>query len=372
MKLSTLFLGLLLTSVCCFVACDYDVDSDDVEFAKTLELPDVPFPYDNALTNKPNHFIGSGNFNSPFIEEEELPLSKITNEKATLGRVLFYDKQLSLNNSVACATCHNQSKGFADPVAFSRGIEGKLTSRNSMTIVNTAFSSKFFWEATGEPIEQQVLKPVKNHIEMGIEEPADLEEKLQRIPYYAALFESAFGTTDVTEERIGDALAQFLNSMVSYDTKYDKGKLHDSFSNFNDLEMVGLNIFRQSCENCHLEPNFAAQGWRTIANIGLDKDYSDQGVGQGHFKIPTLRNIAFTAPYMHDGRFNTLEEVIDHYNEGVQDHPVLDWALKNPLNFNEPIRFNWNAAEKKALIAFLHTLTDEQMLTDQKFSNPFK
>ncbi len=320
-----------------------------------LVYPSVPFgnePDPNFFTNLVN------------------PDNPLTNEGATLGRVLFYDGHLSKNNLIACGSCHVQSKGFADPERFSRGFKLGSTTRNSMALSNLSMLRSYFWDSRANKLEEQVMMPIQNHIEMGIEKLELLPNKLSHVPYYPALFGAAFGDTEITEERIRFALAQFLRSMVSGNSRYDQG-LADAFADFNPLEKMGKDLFtgwnsRAGCVNCHNRRLF--EGWGP-ENIGLDVVSEDEGAGFGRFKVPSLRNIAVTAPYMHDGRFNTLEEVIDHYDHGVQPHPWLSWALRD---YNGPKRLDLTELEKKALVAFLETLTDEQYLTDPKFSDPFK
>ncbi|MEM8909254.1 MAG: cytochrome c peroxidase, partial [Bacteroidota bacterium] len=234
--------------------------------------------------------------------------------------------------------------------------------------------------------ENQVLMPIKDHIEMGIENLTDLEQKLGRIAYYPALFSNAFGSDEITSDRIASAMAQFIRSIVSYNTKYDRGQA-DAFSNFTDLERRGFTIFTQAeCDGCHGTQNF---GGIEAANIGLEMNYADKGIGDllgsdqfnGSFKVPSLRNVALTAPYMHDGRFATLEEVIQHYSEAIVAHPNLDFRLTTQSGngwsdirpSNSPIlHFEFTPLEVEALIAFLHTLTDDVLTTDEKYSNPFR
>ncbi len=291
---------------------------------------------------------------------------QINSEMATLGRVLFYDRHLSKNNSTSCGTCHIQRLAFADGKQFSTGLNGKQTSRNSMAIANCVSQDQFFWDIRARDLEKQVMMPIENHVEMGIENLESLPEKLAELNYYPALFNLAFGSEDITEEGISKALAMFLTSMVSKNSRFDREKFN-GFSNFTSKELLGKELFegKALCKNCH--SNSILGGWGT-ANIGLDLTYEDQGVANGSFKIPSLKNISETAPYMHDGRFNTLEEVVNHYNEGIQNHPSLSWHLRD---YNGPFRLGLTELEKIALVAFLNTLTDHQYLTDEKYSDPF-
>ena len=366
-----------------------------------LVAPNLPAtPYDYATLNLPVGAFPASAFNNfgfidgdiffPDINRGEF--LDITNEKATLGRVLFYDKHLSLNNSISCGSCHHQDKGFADGQQFSIGFEGKVTERNSMAIVNPITQNNLFWDSRSFSIADLSLKPVQNHIEMGMEDLDYLKDKLQAIDYYPALFKEAFGTSDITSENISQAISAFVGSITTNQSKFDEG-LQTNFTNFNDLEKLGHQIFnseKAKCGTCHSNNLFAADdnpggeygggdifnpttnndNPRGTTNIGLELEYADNGRGDGKFKIPSLRNVALTGPYMHDGRFKTLEEVIDHYSEGIKPHKDLDKKFKNDRG--DVIHLNLSSVEKTALIAFLHTLTDYEMIKDPKYSDPFK
>ncbi|MEO0341177.1 MAG: cytochrome c peroxidase, partial [Bacteroidota bacterium] len=247
----------------------------------------------------------------------------------------------------------------------------------------------FFWDERAATLEDQVLMPIQDHIEMGMT-LEELVPKLQEEDYYHILFERAYGDSIVTSERISLALAQFVRSMVSYQSKYDqglemaRGNAQNGLPNFTALENLGMQLFNgPNCGVCHTTPLQIGIG---AQNNGLDAQTTDEGLGavtrnprdDGKFKSPSLRNIAVTGPYMHDGRFATLMEVVEHYNSGVQAHPNLDPRLRaggpggpgGPMN-NQPRRLNLTEEEKQALVAFLETLTDEVLLTDEKFSDPF-
>ncbi len=326
-----------------------------------VKLPATPYNYSNY--DLPDHLRFSMRIRFDTTGE-----NRLSDEKATLGRVLFYDTKLSLSNSTACASCHFQKNGFADPNQFSEGHRGELTTRNSMAISNMGFQTLMFWDARANNLPEQVLMPIENHVEMGMEVREKLPAKLAKVDYYPALFTSAFGDETITPERISTALAQFLSSMVSVQTKFDEG-FPDGFSNFSALEFNGRELFENKarCSSCHHGQLFNSS-W-IVTNIGLDKVYTDNGAGFGNFKVPSLRNIELTAPYMHDGRFQTLEEVIEHYNSGIQRHPALDWNLRD-LQGN-PMKLNLDDYEKTALIAFLKTLTDVEFTKDVRFSDPF-
>jgi cytochrome c peroxidase len=341
--------------------------------ARTLHLPEKPYHYANI--DLPAHFktpLARRFDNTP----DDNP---VTDQGATLGRVLFYDTRLSANNTVSCASCHVQKNGFVDPNRASKGFEGKRTDRHAMSLVSLRYSprGRFFWDERANTLEEAVLVPIQSKLEMG-QDLGRLTKVLAGDKHYPELFRKAFGDNKITRERIARALAQFLRSMVSYSSKYDKGRakagsVRDDFENFTVKENRGKALFLSNCAICHLPGQDAHFVMITPANNGLDADHksTDGGVGDitlnggqiGLFKSPSLRNVERTAPYMHDGRFDTLEKVIDHYGKGVQRHPNLDPRVRR-LNFTE--------SEKAALVAFLKTLTDQEFLTDPKFSDPFQ
>ncbi len=358
-----------------------------------LNLPETPFDYASLLL--PNHFTTN-------VPGQPLPTSingtdntpadnPITNEGATLGRVLFYDKKLSANGTISCASCHKQERGFSDDAILSIGFDGGTTGRHSMTLINSRFyqRGRFFWDERAATLEEQVLMPFQDPVEMGM----TLEEVVAAVEeqdFYPELFEKAFGTTEITPERISKALAQFVRSIVSYSSKYDEGRALSSspganFPNFTAEENLGKNLFFQTipngggaCFGCHTTEAFISAN-PGPQNNGLDlASTTDIGAGAvfpnpifiGRFKTTSLRNIELTAPYMHDGRFSTLEEVVEHYNSGIQAHPTLSPALTD-LN-GDPVQLNFTEAEKAALVAFLKTLTDNSVANEEKWSNPFK
>ena len=317
----------------------------------------------------------------PILGQDNTPAhNPVTDAGATLGRVLFYDKRLSLNQSISCASCHQQAHGFSDPAKFSVGFDGGLTGRNSMGLANARWYLRraFFWDERAATLEIQVLQPIQNAVEMGMSLPV-LETRLAAEPFYADLFTRAFGTSAVTSDRIARALAQFVRSIVSTSAKYDAG-VTSNFANFTAQEALGRQIYNgqvgnATCLACHGTDNFVPGPG--INNNGLENPYTDKGLGEvtgrpqdeGLFKVPSLRNIAFTAPYMHDGRFATLEEVVEFYNSGITAHPNLSPPLRN--GNGTPRRLNLTAAQKAALAAFLRTLSDTSLPTDARFSDPF-
>ncbi|MBC7816615.1 MAG: cytochrome-c peroxidase [Planctomycetaceae bacterium] len=325
----------------------------------------------------------------------------LTNAGAALGRVLFYDTQLSRNNTVSCAACHDQRKGFSDPKPLSVGFEGGRTSRNSMGLANLRYTNLhharpgFFWDERAATLEAQVLMPIQDRIEMGME-LKELEAKLQKLPYYPPFFAAAFGTPEVTSDRLAKAVAQFLRSMVALDAKFDRaadaagGNYSTAFDKFTDQENLGKSLFidgiggvaEMGCAHCHIPPTFSMP---KAFNNGLDLKSKDQGLGaldrpsnepftpsnDGKFKASSLRNIALTAPYMHDGRFKTLEEVVEHYSRGVHPHENLGLAFGEQQGEGATTGFQLTGEQKAALVAFMKTLTDETLISDPKFSDPF-
>lgn len=375
-----------------FSSCNDDQGTYEPIEENFLNLPNQPFDYVNL--NLPTHFIAN-------VPGQPLPTSingidntpsdnPITNDGATLGRVLFYDKKLSANGTIACASCHKQDKGFSDDAVLSIGFDGGETGRHSMTLINSRYyqRGRFFWDERAATLEEQVLMPFQDPVEMGM----TLEEvvsTVQEQPYYPELFEKAFGSEEINSDRISKALAQFVRSIVSYSSKYDQGRSMSAspganFSNFTAEENLGKNLFFQTipngggaCFGCHTTEAFVSAN-PGPQNNGLDlMSIDDLGAGavftnpifEGRFKTTSLRNIELTAPYMHDGRFATLEEVVEHYNSGIQNHPTLSPALTD-TNGN-PVRLNFTQAEKAALVAFLKTLTDTTVSTEEKWSDPF-
>jgi cytochrome c peroxidase len=352
-----------------------------------LDALDLPFPpYDYANPDLPPHF------EAPRVQAfNNTPTTNpTTNDGATLGRVLFYDTSLSANETTACASCHRQELAFTDDTALSLGFDGGETGRNSMHLANVAYyeRGRFFWDERAATLEEQVLMPIQDPVEMGM----TLEDLLLRVeaqPYYPELFERAFGDEAITTDRISKALAQYVRSIVSYQSRYDEGLAQVGvpvvdFPNFTPQENLGRQLFfspQGNCAVCHLTndgppgpgtppPNDAIFFVRDPVNNGLDATTTDEGVGDGAFKSPSLRNIALSGPFMHDGRFATLEQVVAHYDSGVQPHPNLDPRLRGPDG--QPQRLNLTAEERAAIVAFLGTLTDEALLEDPKYADPFR
>jgi cytochrome c peroxidase len=312
----------------------------------------------------------------------------LIDKKITLGRVLFYDKHLSLNNAVSCGSCHKQQFAFADNTPLSRGFEGKMSSRNSLPIQNllqlnsltpiqnTSFIiGSLLWDSREVSLKQMVLRPVNNHIEMGIKDMNALTEKLNALSYYNGLVNDAYETDVITPEIIAESLSWFLASIRSDSSRFD---LHNTNNGtLTALELQGMNLFttKYDCVSCHM-PFQPYNGNIGGSDIGLDLTPTDIGMAavgtgkSGAFRIPNLHNVGVTAPYMHDGRFQSLDEVLDHYSHGIQPSAQLDERLKGADD--KPLRMNISSSEKKALIAFLNSMTDYTMLTNSNYSNPFK
>lgn len=368
-------------------------------------VPDLPETLDNySNVTLPNHFLVNGfpgnARQNAVIDNDNTPAGNpVTDAGATLGRVLFYDRKLSANETVSCASCHQQSHGFSDPDRLSIGFEGGETRRHSMGLANARFyeSGKFFWDERAATLEDQVLQPIQDHVEMGLT-LAELVSVVEREDYYGPLFIDAFGDPEVTTDRISRALAQFVRSILSFTAKYDEGRALvnsplDPFPNFTPQENAGKNLFMRpipgtqaSCVACHMGEAFISpasfnsppNATTNATNNGLQAASTDDfGVLEAtmnmaddfKFKVPSLRNISARPPYMHDGRFATLQQVIGFYSNGIQNHDNLSPILRNPNG--TPVRFNFNQRQRGEMLAFLNTLTDDAMMTDPKFSDPF-
>lgn len=370
-----------------FFSCqeEQDIDLDPgvytaAEFSvisNQLNLPESPFAY------------GFGN--------SEIGI--MTDHKATLGRVLFYDTKLSSDGKVACASCHQQSLAFADDEPFSIGPDGKLTERNSISlgslrsfgahykiIENTDKSNALFWDERAGTIKEQLEQTINNPAEMNMD-VKDIADLVQETDYYNILHRKAFQSETVTEDNVLESIEAFINSISSTSTNLEQnilGQLNfingDYVTGASGYEL-GLNLFKDHCNSCHTTSlhhflDVEESKRITSANNGLDLKSSDLGrymvtqkeEDKGIFKIPGLHNIALTGPYMHDGRFATLEEVVDHYSEGITNNANLHPLLQKG---DEALRLNLSDEEKNALVEFLGLLTDEELTTEEKWSNPF-
>lgn len=334
-------------------------------------------------------------FTAPFVFGRfQIPASNpLTAEAVELGRRLFYDPRLSADNTVSCASCHKQHLAFTDGLETGVGISGKPLAFNSMSLANLLWGPRLlFWDGRSTSLEEQALMPVQHADEMA-QDLDLLVLELQADSHYRELFDIAY--SELSASAIGRALAAFERTLVSANSRYDQFLRGDI--TLNDKEEWGRKLFMAhpdvkaslrggNCIDCHSQ--FLTGGFKMrydgFSNNGLDEEQDlSPGLGQttgnpahrGLFKVPTLRNITVTAPYMHDGRFSTLEDVLDHYNEGIKWSSTLSPLIAEADNVNKKalsrISLNLSENEKKAIIAFLHTLTDDEFLSAEKFSDPF-
>lgn len=330
-----------------------------------------------AVYDKTPYAISYGSFPPAPIAQD----NQLTFETVKLGRMLFYEKALSGNNTLACAGCHRQDAAFSDTEQFSTGILGLKGKRQAMAIFNLAYhTNEFFWDGRAHLLRHQSLKPIQDTLEMFDNLP-NVVSKLSAMKKYSDQFLRAFGSREITDTRISLALEQFMNSILSNQSKYDqylagKATLTPSEENGRKLFFQEYNQFFPSlsgaeCAHCHSGFNFTNNDYM---NNGLDTDASitDKGrenvthntADRAKFKVPSLRNIELTPPYMHDGRFNTLEEVVEHYNSGLKASSYIDPALDNTRHTG--LRLSTN--QKKDLVNFLKTLTDYSLAKNTAYS----
>ncbi len=342
-------------------------------------LPETPYAYTDITMPRhvkltdPGTGYGTGTVTTTSFDF-------IDDDVATLGRVLFYDKKLSALENISCGSCHAQKFSFADNASFSEGVNN-LTKRNSMQLNDIGWTDNksFFWDMSESNLHEMITLPLKDENEIG----ADINEiaiKLSATDYYPELFTNAFESPEIDEEKIVEALVHFMSSMTTFNSRFDQ-EAQKNFIGYTPAERVGKNLFATACGQCHTQGNSTAGDVSSLEFIsqnpshftnGLPTLENEDDLGAGSwapgyerlFKIPTLRNIELTGPYMHDGRFETLEEVIDHYSEGVESN---EWQTIIPEN-----GFGFTTNEKTNLLAFLKTLTDKTFINDIKFSNPFE
>lgn len=418
MKKAVYLFGLLVLAAACSKKDDLHVEETPYEdailqrenFRKYLNLPEnAPLSYQRKLPN--------------YLRSLGMEAQPVNDWKATLGRVLFYDKNLSSDRTVSCASCHRQSLAFSDNRTVSMGIGGQLGTRNSQPLANVAsFSGHYrsmsglaapmlLWDNRALGVEEQAKIAFENPHEMNLTMPQVLDRIRER-PYYQYIWGTIYGDFEPKEAQVLECLAEFVGAMGSQNSKLDVGleaaqgqldalDFPDTFNivtvyygdpsqppvvvdtvviprpgipNLTPSENEGRKLFVANCTKCHaalrpVQEVFAACN-------GLDASYKDPGLGGltgnpadvGVFKSPSLRNIALTAPYMHDGRFKTLEEVVNFYSTGVQDHANLHPALRRDGN----LKLNLTPQQKADLVAFLKTMTDQSVTWDTRFSNPFK
>jgi cytochrome c peroxidase len=311
----------------------------------------------------------------------------LTVEGVALGRQLFYEKALSLDNSISCASCHRQELAFTDGLARARGVGGALSPRSAMSLANLMWEPKLTWDGAASTLETQARIPIEKQVEMHQSLAAGVA-KLQQLAIYPPMFHKAFGSSTLTEENTLKALAQFERTLISSNSRFDQFR-NGNRTALSSVEQQGLVLFVThpdgpagirggNCNDCHAGNLQTDHAFR---NNGLDATFTDLGLGaltglptdNGKFRVPSLRNIALTAPYMHDGRFATLEDVLDHYNEHmVMNSPNVDPLLLN--GSNDPrgpgYALSLTATEKTKIIAFLHTLTDSTFIQDPRFAKP--
>ena len=351
----------------------------------------------------PSSLLSYANQNVPsYILKDNTRTNPISDEKATLGRVLFYDKNLSIDNTIACASCHKQAFAFGDTAVASKGVQGGLTLRHSMRLVNARFSeeAKFFWDERAATLEIQTTTPIQDHAEMGFSGQngrpnlSALLTKLSNLDYYQELFQLAYGSPQVTEQRIQESLANFIRSMQSFDSKYDQGRAQvpndgAPFPNFTAQENLGKQLFLSppnfdltgnriaggvGCQACHRAPEFDIDP--NSRNNGIIRRISNTGGPDlGVTRAPSLRDVVNAAgevngPLMHTGGFNSLQNAIGHYNtiDVVAGNTNLDPRL-SPRGTGQNL--NITPTEREALVAFLKTLTGREIYTHEKWSNPF-
>jgi len=304
----------------------------------------------------------------------------LTQEGVALGRILFYDNKLSGNNKISCASCHLPEKAFSDGVALSNiGVSGKPLHRNAPALINMAWMNKgLFWDGGSTNLESQAFAPLSSPDEMS-QNLIELVEELKADPVYPKLFQKAF-QHEISSVLIAKALAQFQRSFVSANSRYDRFKRKQPGISLSPLEVEGLQLVQQHCQGCHTGELFTDNDYR---NNGLDADFSNdqfEGVFQGRFRIsyspadlgkfktPTLRNILLTAPYMHDGRFNTLTEVLDHYSDGVKISATTDPLVMRKSGNTAGIPLS--NADKQKILAFLVALTDSSFINHPQLVKP--
>jgi cytochrome c peroxidase len=311
----------------------------------------------------------------PIIEEIEItypdyfpaPVYDFTNNQFTqkrflLGKKIFFDKQLSSDGTISCNSCHAQTHGFADHnVSFSLGVNGAIGSRNSPSIANMIWSPYFMWDGGVNHIEVFSVAPITNPDEMH-ETMSNVLSKLNSNIQYRKLFKEAYGSDLITDHLLLKAITLFMSKIISCNSKYDK--MRQGKVEYNSMENEGYDLFKQKCASCHTEPLFTNY---QFINNGIDSVFTDLGRAKitfnnedrGKFKVPSLRNIELTYPYMHDGRFWSLEQVLNHYRSGIRNSETLHPTLTNGIEITE--------LEQQKIISFLRTLTDYNLMGDPLF-----
>lgn len=307
-------------------------------------------------------FVVPTNFPAPVYNFED---NKLTKAGFELGKKLFYDSRLSADKSISCGSCHQQFAGFAQlDHNVSHGVNNCLGKRNAPVLFNLAWQKEFFWDGGAKNLEIVPINAITDPCEMGTS-LTDIVTILNTTSPYPQLFAMAFGSSTITSQQVLKAFSQFMINMISANSKYDKVMRGPQKNTFSADELHGYTLFKEKCAACHTEPLFTNLSYR---NNGLDLKSVDLGrktitelpSDEGKFKVPTLRNIELSSPYMHDGRFNTLDKVLEHYNSGVFNHINLDPVLKSGVALT--------TLQKQQLISFLKTLTDEEFIKNKAFS----
>lgn len=320
----------------------------------------TPLPADNLAQIVPQGWP------QPHYNFEENP---ITQDRFILGRALFYETMLSQDNSISCGSCHQNFTAFANADhKISHGILDRLGKRNSPGLFNLNWHTSFMHDGGSLHIETQPLAPLTNTVEMA-EDINSVIAKLQATQKYRSLFKSAYGDETVNSQRILKSIAQFMGLIYSYNSKFDHYKRHEKKVELTEDEQRGYVLFQAKCNSCHAEPLFSDFEFRSNG-LPVDPQYQDSG--RAHitslaedrykFKTPSLRNVGLTGPYMHDGRFATLELCLDHYTNATKNTVNLDPSLSKPLSLS--------AQDKKDLISFLNTLSDFEFIKDERFADP--
>ena len=307
------------------------------------------------------------NFPSPVYD---LTINPVTEEGFELGRKLFYEPMLSRDSNVSCGSCHQQSAAFIQAGHdFSHGVDNQHGRRNTLPVFNALFYKTFFWDGGVHNLDMVPVNPIENRIEMD-EKMDNVLRKLNQSSNYRQLFKKAFKVDSITSKEFLQAFSQFMAAMISANSRYDK-YVRNEGETLNAEELNGLAIFKQKCSSCHATDLFTDGSYR---NNGITNDFrfdkgrqeiSLQETDKGKFKVPTLRNIEYTAPYMHNGSLATLDEVLDHYTNGMKPSETIDTIFRKQ---DDSLGIDLTAEEKKNLIAFLKTLSDKEFINNKKFS----
>jgi len=325
----------------------------------------VPIP---VPENKKLEFTVPANFPEPTYN---VSLNPPTEKGFELGKKLFYEGKLASDGLVACGFCHIQDFAFTHHTHIvSHGVGGALGTRNAQSLHNLAFMKEFTWDGAATHLDTQPIIPITAEVEMN-ETFSNIINKLEEEPEYVKLFAEAFTDQKINSENILRALSQFMVMMISADSKYDKIERNEG-SVFTENEAEGFELFKSKCASCHQGTLFTDQSYRNNG-LPIDPRYNDTGRSRVtglnedlyKFKVPTLRNIELTFPYMHDGRFKTLDDVLNHYSDGMVDSETLDSVFKDK---NGTLGISMTATEKELIIAFLKTLTDDNFINDNRFS----